>query len=87
MSSQQNHKKYVITAAIIGIIVAGVTGTCFVSAQTELTQIPANQEEQEKFNAINVAKKYIVTAPTFAFDGLLQTLDVEQVSILKSNPV
>jgi len=36
---------------------------------------------------MDLAKKYIVTSPTFAFDGLLETLDVEDVSILKSNPV
>jgi len=87
MSQTQKNKKIAITVAIIGIIVAGVTGTYLVSAQTQLTQIPTTQEEQKRFDAMDLAKKYIVTSPTFAFDGLLETLDVEDVSILKSNPV
>jgi len=40
MSQTQKNKKIAITVAIIGIIVAGVTGTYLVSAQTQLTQIP-----------------------------------------------
>jgi hypothetical protein len=87
MSQHLKHKKLAITAAIIGVIATGVTSTYFVSAQTTLTQIPITQEEQEKFDAMEVAKKYIVTSPTFAFDGLLETLDVEEITILKSNPV
>jgi len=87
MSQHLKHKKFAITAAIIGIIVAGVTGTYFVSAQTTLTEIPTTQEEQERSNAMEVARKYIVTSPTFAFDGLSETLDVEDVSIMESYPV
>jgi hypothetical protein len=87
MSQHLKHKKLAITAAIIGVIAAGVTGTYFVSAQTTLTQIPTTQEEQEKLEAMEVAKKYIVTSPTFAFDGLRETLDVEDVSVLESYPV
>ncbi len=87
MSQQQKQKKLAITAAIIGIIAAGVTGSYFVSAQTELTKIPVTQEEQERANAMEVAKKFIVTSPTFAFDGLEETLDVEEVSAMESYPV
>lgn len=87
MSQHLKHRKFAITVAIIGVIAAGVTGTYFVSAQTALTKIPTTQEEQERYNAIEVAKKYIVTSPTFAFDGLPETLDVEDVSVLESYPV
>ena len=87
MSQQTNQKKFAITATIIAIIAAGVTGAYFVSAQTMLTQIPATQEDQERSNAIDVAKNYLVTSPTFAFDGLPDTLDVEHVSIMESSPV
>jgi hypothetical protein len=87
MSQQQKHKKFAITAAIIGIIAAGVTGIYFVSAQTMLTQIPATQEEQERYDAMEIAKKYVMTSPTFAFDGIPETLDVEDVSIMESYPV
>ena len=76
-----------MTAVIIGIIAIGVTGTYFVSAQTTLTEIPTTQEEQETLKAIDVAKKYTINSPTFAFDGLLETLDVEHVSIMESFPV
>ncbi|MGQ0792187.1 MAG: hypothetical protein ACT4NJ_08220 [Nitrosopumilaceae archaeon] len=87
MSQQVKHKKFAITAAIIGVIAAGVIGTYFVSAQTTLTQIPTTQEEQQRYDAMDVAKKYIVTSPTFVFDGLPATLDVEDVSIMESYPV
>lgn len=87
MSQQQKHKKFAITAAIIGIIAAGVTGIYFVSAQTMLTQIPITQEEQERYDAMEIAKKYVMTSPTFAFDGIPETLDVEDVSIMESYPV
>ena len=87
MSQQQKHKKFAITAAIIGIIAAGVTGIYFVSAQTQLTEIPITQEEQERYEAMEVARKYIVTSPTFAFDGIPETLDVEDVSVMESYPV
>src|SRR3990170_1601492 len=87
MSQQLKHKKFAITAAIIGVIAAGVIGAYFVSAQTTLTKIPTTQEEQQRYDAMEVAKKYIVTSPTFAFDGLPETLDVENVSIMESYPV
>jgi len=87
MLQHLKRKKFAITVAIIGVIAAGVTGTYFVSAQTTLTKIPVTLEEQERYDAIEVAKKYIVTSPTFASDGLLETLDVENVSIMESYPV
>lgn len=87
MSQQQKQKKLAITAVIIGIIAAGVTGSYFVSAQTELTKIPVTQEEQERVNAMEIARKFIGTSPTFAFDGLEETLDVEEISAMESYPV
>jgi hypothetical protein len=87
MSQQLKHKKFAITAAIIGVIAAGVAGTYFVSAQTQPTQIPITQEEKEKLNAMETAKKFVETSPTFAFDGLQETLDVESVSVMESYPV
>jgi len=87
MSQQLKHKKFAITAAIIGVIAAGVAGTYFVSAQTQPTQIPITQEEKEKLNAMETAKKFVETSPTFAFDGLQETLDIESVSVMESYPV
>ncbi len=87
MSQQQKQKRIVLTTVIIGVIAAIVVGAYFVSAQTTLTKIPVTQEEQERYDAIGVAEKYIVISPTFAFDGLLETLDVVDVSIMESYPV
>src|SRR3989344_4106421 len=67
--SQPKNKKFVITAAIIGVIAVGVIGAYFVSAQTTVTMIPTTQEDQEKNDALGVAQRFIVTSPTFAFDS------------------
>jgi hypothetical protein len=67
-----------MTAIIIAVITVSITGVYFVSAQTMLTKISTTQEEQEKFNAMDIARTYIVTSNTFAFDGLQDTLDMEQ---------
>lgn len=78
--------KFAIIAAIIGIIAIGVTVAYFVPAQTTETMIPITQEEQEKNDALGVAQKYIVTSPTFTFDGDINTLDTEYVGVLESFP-
>jgi hypothetical protein len=82
----QINKKFAITAVIIGIIAAGVIGAYFVPAQTTVTTIPITQEEQEKNEALGVAQRFIVTTPTFAFDGDINTLDTEYIGILESFP-
>lgn len=82
----QLNKKFAITVAIIGIVVAGVAGAYFVPAQTTETMIPITQEEQERNEALGVAQRFIVTSPTFAFDGDINTLDTEYVGTLESFP-
>ncbi len=84
--SQPKNKKIVITAAIIGIIAVGVIGAYFVSAQTTITMIPITQEDQEKNDALGVAQRFIVTSPTFAFDGDANTLDTVYVGSAESFP-
>lgn len=79
--------KFAIIAAIIGIIAIGVTVAYFVPAKTTLTSIPITPEEKEKNDALGVAQRYIVTSPTFAFDGDINTLDTEYVGSLESFPV
>lgn len=79
--------KFAAIAAIIGIIAIGVTSAYLVSAQTTETMIPITQEEKEKNDALGVAQKYIVTSPTFAFDGDINTLDTEYVGVLESSPL
>lgn len=84
--SQPKNKKIAITAAIIGIIAVGVIGAYFVSAQTTITMIPITQEDQEKNDALGVAQRFIVTSPTFAFDGDANTLDTVYVGSAESFP-
>lgn len=79
--------KFVAIAAIIGIIAIGVTVAYFVPAKTTLTNMPITPEEKEKNDALGVAQRYIVTSPTFAFDGDINTLDTEYVGSLESLPV
>src|SRR5574338_156017 len=87
MQTLQKTQKIVISAIAIGIIVAGASGAYFVPAQSTLTMIPITPEEQAKNDALGVAQRYIVTSPTFAFDGLHNTLDVEDISIMESDPM
>jgi hypothetical protein len=82
-----SQQKFAIIAAIIGIIAIGVTVAYFVPAKTTLTSIPITSEEKEKNDALGVAQRYIVTSPTFAFDGDINTLDTEYVGSLESFPV
>ncbi len=87
MSQHLKHKKLAITVAVIGVIIAGAAGAYFVPAQSTLTMIPTTPEEQAKYDALGVAQRYIVTSPTFAFDGMPNTIDVENISVMESDPI
>lgn len=87
MSTQQKHKKFAITAAIIGAVVVSLFVLYFAPLRTELTIIPTTPEDQERNDALGVAQRFIPTSPTFAFDGMIDTLDVESVSVMESFPV
>ncbi|HSA98369.1 MAG TPA: hypothetical protein VLF17_04750 [Candidatus Nitrosotenuis sp.] len=87
MQTLQKTQKIAISAAVIGIIIVGAAGVYFVPAQSTLTMIPITPEEQAKNDALGVAQKYIVTSPTFAFDGLHNTLDTEDISVMESDPI
>jgi hypothetical protein len=84
--SQLKNKKFAIPVAIIVIVTASVIGVYFVPTQTTETMIPPTQEDQERNDALGVAQKYIVTSPTFTFDGDINTLDTEYVGSLESFP-
>jgi len=87
MSQRLRHRKFAITAAIIGAVVVSVSVLYFAPLQTELTMLPITPEEQERNDALGVAQRFIPTSPTFAFDGMIDTLDVESVSKMESFPV
>ena len=86
MSQQQRHKKIAISAAIAGIIAATLIALYFAPLKTELTTIPETQEDRNRNDALGVAQRFIVTTPTFAFDGDINTLDTEYVGATKSIP-
>lgn len=86
MSQHLKHKKFAILAAIIGIIAAGAASVYFIPVQTQLTSIPTTPEEQEQLDALGVAQRFIVTSPTFAFDGDINTLITEYSGSTKSIP-
>ncbi|CAE6493362.1 hypothetical protein [Candidatus Nitrosotenuis uzonensis] len=80
------NKKISITAAAIAVVIAGVLGAYFVPVQSIVTIIPTTQEEQEKYDALGVAQRFILTSPTFSFDGDINTLKTEYVGSTKSIP-
>ena len=86
MSPQQRHKKIAISAAIAGVIAATLIALYFAPLKTELTTIPETQEDKDRNDALGVAQRFIVTTPTFAFDGDINTLDTEYVGATKSIP-
>lgn len=86
MSQHLKHKKFAILAAIIGVIAAGAASVYFIPVQTQLTSIPTTPEEQEQLDALGVAQRFIVTSPTFAFDGDINTLITEYSGSTKSIP-
>lgn len=83
--SQQLKHKFAITAAIIGVIAAGVTGVYFVQSQTTLTAIPPTVQDVEEGKAIDIAQRFVrEESPTFTFDGIADTVDL--VGVTASNP-
>ena len=86
MSQQQRHKKIAISAAIIGVVAATLVALYFAPLKTELTTIPETQEDKDRNDALGVAQRFIVTTPTFAFDGDINTLDTEYAGATKSIP-
>lgn len=50
-------------------------------AITEATHI-----DSEELSQIQIAKDFVVSSPTFAFDGMLDTLTVLDEVILESSP-
>lgn len=85
MSYKTRQTKIAITAAI-AIIAVGITGAYLIPAQSTVVIIPTTQEEQERYDALGIAQRYVVTSPTFAFDGDINSLKTEYVGSTKSIP-
>lgn len=85
MSQSTKNKKLAI-AAIAGAIVVSFLVMYFAPLQKQVTMIPATQEDTERSEALGVAQRYVVTSPTFAFDGDINSLKTEYVGSTKSIP-
>ena len=86
MSKQTKSKKFGITIAIIAIIVVVITSAYLIPIQTSVTTIPETEEDKKRNEALGVAQRFVVTTPTFAFDGNINTLDTKGVDILETSP-
>lgn len=85
MSYKTRQTKITIAAAIV-IIAVGITGAYLIPAQSTVVIAPTTQTDQERYDALGVAQKYVVTSPTFAFDGDINSLKTEYVGSTKSIP-
>lgn len=82
--SQQQKKKFAIAA--VGAVAVILVVMYFAPLQKETTIIPITQEDQERSETLGVAQKFILSSPTFAFDGNINTLKTEYVGSTKSIP-
>ena len=85
MSPQTKSKKIAISA-IITVIVMGAVSAYLIPAQSTVVIVPTTQEDQERYDALGVAQRYVVTSPTFEFDGDINSLKTEYVGSTKSIP-
>ena len=97
MSTQQKHKKIVLPV-VIGVIAAIAIGMYFALTLTNFNansndannvqgKIGEKEFEEQRDRAIQEARRFILESPTFVFDGLIDTLQVEFVSVMESFPV
>lgn len=95
MAQLQKRKKIALIAGIIASI--AIVGY-FILVQSNVASNPTVEEkpsgkiradvfEAQRDQAIELARTFTMDAPTFAFDGIPETLTVEYVSILESYPV
>lgn len=85
MSPQSIQKKIAISS-IIAVIAIGAIGAFLIPAQSTVLIIPTTQEDEERNDALGIAQRYVVTSPTFAFDGDINSLKTEYVGATKSIP-
>ena len=84
--SYKSRQTKIALAATTAIVAAGITGVFFIPAQSTVIVVPTIQEDQEKYDALGIAQRFVVTSPTFAFDGDINSLKTEYVGSTKSIP-
>jgi len=70
----------------MAIIAVGIAGAYLIPSQSTVVIIPTTQEEQEIYDALGIAQRYVVTSPTFAFDGDINSLKTDYIGSTKSIP-
>lgn len=89
MSLKPKKKKLVIpviVAATIGFMIVALMTLFLTPTQTTLTNIPETTQEIKRNEALGLAQRFIVTTPTFQFDGDINTLDTISIDLLESSP-
>jgi len=96
MSTHQRQKKIVLPV-VIGVIAAIAVGVYLALTFASYNSDPIGTDEQgkigekefeeQKDRAIQEARRFILESPTFRFDGMIDTLQVEYVSVMESFPV
>ncbi|RDJ31997.1 MAG: hypothetical protein DWQ18_00360 [Crenarchaeota archaeon] len=84
--SYKSRQTKIALAATIAVVAVGITGAFFIPAQSAEVIVPTTQENQEKYDALGIAQRFVVTSPTFAFDGDINSLKTEYVGSTKSIP-
>src|SRR5574342_1028957 len=74
MLQQQRRKKLAVIGIIAGAIIAGLAGAFFAPMQTEIAALPL--EDKDLAQSIDLARNFIVSGPTFSFDGVKDSVDV-----------
>jgi hypothetical protein len=80
-----NKQKKIAVIAVAGIITAFVAAY-FTPTSTNTTITPIESHDEETPRAIDAALKFVRGSPTFAFDGIEDTLKLETVNMMKSLP-
>jgi len=73
----KSKKISIYTISIIAALVLGTTGVYSLSTL----------EKDDEKKAIQIAKDFILNAPTFKFDGIPDSVNTGQVTVLESDPV
>src|SRR5574338_972234 len=74
MSQQQKRKKLVILAIVAAAPIAALVAITFAPTKTELTTLPP--EDKEMGAAMDAAREFLVSSPTFSFDGVKESVDI-----------
>lgn len=78
--------KILITSSLVAVAIIAATSAYLIPTQTVLSEIPETEEDRQRNKALGIAQKFVVTTPTFAFDGDANSLDTLIIDKLESFP-